>query len=307
MMRVLTILLTYLLLASAVPVCAQQDLPNQASSLSPSEEPEQLKPKEGAETFVWDHAIKGKEVDLNDFCRSERLEGQQVAALHVGEEVTEDHEAEEVTEDHEAEEDPDPRVNDDRWKYPCRTIRAAFIKDILTKKSLRDKLALPALRISGASIAGALDLTVAHIVHEVWLNQSRFEEEVKLTSAQFDRGISFQGSTFEHGIDAERLQVKGALNFKGATVRDEAVKLWMAKIDSNLDMGAAVFEYGIAAYELHVGGNLYLGSEATVGGGLFLGGATIDGDLDMSTSTFKDVVLARIIHEGGRRIRKRWV
>jgi hypothetical protein len=68
------------------------------------------------------HAIKGKEADLNAFCRHKRLEGKEVAALHVGEEVAEGHEAEE---------DPDPRINDERWQYPCRMIRAAFINDIL--------------------------------------------------------------------------------------------------------------------------------------------------------------------------------
>jgi hypothetical protein len=292
MMRALAILLTYLLLVGAAPVCAQQDLLSQVPPTISGEK----KPKwEGAEKFVWDMAQDGKDANLDDYCKKKPPEGVDVAGLSD--------EWEKVVRPYEWEKDPDPSFNDFHWEEQCRVISAAFIEDILTKKEWRDKLASQGLRVSGASVTEPLDLTAAHIIPGVWLKRSRFKKEVKLNWARFDGVLSFKDSTFDHGIEAEALQVKGVLNLSHATVLDKVMKLWMAKIDGNLDMGAAFFTHGIEAVGLHVGGSLYLGSKAEVGlmygHGLLLTGATIDGDFHMSNSTFSGPVLADSVRVGG--------
>jgi hypothetical protein len=310
MMRVLAILLTYLLLVGAAPVRAQQDLPSQALPTIPGTKNAELKPAEqfdlerlnDAEQFVLESAQSGVVANLDERCKQKRTKGVEVAGDYV---------REEMAKGHKAEEDPDLRVDDFHWDYPCRTISAAFIKHILTEERWRDVLARQGLRVRGASVTEPLDLTAAHIISGVRLERSRFEEKVELSWAQFDGGLSFKGSTFGQGFYAEGLHVNGQLDFSHDTaVRGGRLDLRSAKVEGNLDLSnGSDFEDGVEADRLNVSGNLYMGKGQDGKGqdgkavhstmGLWLSGAKVEGDLYMDNSFFYEDVKADNLRVGG--------
>jgi hypothetical protein len=72
----------------------------------------------------------------------------------------------------------DPRWRDES-KSQCRTLRAAFIVDILTNPSFRDAITRKGVDISGAKIVGDVDLAFAKVDWPVQITESRFEGGIR--------------------------------------------------------------------------------------------------------------------------------
>jgi hypothetical protein len=257
MMRIPMSLLTCLLLLGVAPVCAQQDLPQSGQA-----------PPNTAERWVLEQTRSGKIADLGHHCKQQK--------------------------DLDAAEDLNPSDSDDtRWLDPCRAIGAAFITQVLTEEAWQGVLARQGLRIIGAQVTDALDLSAGHIAAVVWLEKSRFQgNRVNLSWAKFERELSFEGSTFEHGLVAFGLHVGSSLHLSDkVAVRGEPLDLSGAKVRGDLAMDGSTFEKGIQASDLQVGGNLCLRDNAAVHGEpLNLSGAKVDGNLGMNGSTFETSV-----------------
>jgi hypothetical protein len=273
MMRALAISLMYLLLVSAAPVRAEQDL-----SQSSRDPPlcRDASTADTAECWILQQARSGKVANLGEYCKEQK--------------------------NLDAREDLDPRNSEDaRWRHKCRVIGTAFIKRVLTEKPWHDVL-IQGLRVLGAQVTEPLDLSSARITPVVWLDKSRFEgDPINLSGARFDNMLSFEGSVFEHGLDARALRVDGSFHLgNGASVRNGALILNTAKVEGDLSMIGSAFESGVQADRLQVGGSLFLRAGAAVRGGkLVLTGAKVESNLEMDGSTFENGVQAGSLQVGG--------
>lgn len=164
-----------------------------------------------------------------------------------------------------------------------RRVRAELIRFLLLGGEGAPRMHEKGLRLSGAWIVGALDLEGCRVPRDIGLLDCRFDARPVLLSAIIDT-LSFDGSDLP-GLLANRLDARGDLLFRAATLRD-TVELRGARVGGDLVFDGANLDgpadgNALVALRISVrGGVLFRG--AAVRRGITLRGGRIGGDLDLT-------------------------
>jgi hypothetical protein len=168
-----------------------------------------------------------------------------------------------------------------------RKIRAEVISELLLGAQQAAPGKASALRLTGAHIAGSLELPFSDVTSMIWMSQCEFDHGVKLEGTT--RRVVFHTCRLP-GLAARGVRVDGQLSLYGSQV-DGTVALLGATINGELNLsqsrllgrnGAAV-----SAARLIVGGNL-LATDLEADGRIELSGAQIAGNLDFSGAQVRD-------------------
>lgn len=162
-----------------------------------------------------------------------------------------------------------------------RKVRADLIRFLLLGGPGAPRMHEKGLRLGGAWIAGVLDLEGCRLPCDIGLLDCRFDATPVLRSAIIDT-LAFDGSELP-GLDAERLDARGDLLFRSATIRGP-VQLRGARIGGDLIFDGACLDGAddrvLRAERISVRGSaLFRG--ARVRGAIALPGGRIGGDLDL--------------------------
>lgn len=170
-----------------------------------------------------------------------------------------------------------------------RRVRAELIRYLLLGGPEAPRMHEKGLRLSGAWIVGTLDLEGCRVPRDIGLIDCRFDATPVLLSAIIDT-LAFDGSDLP-GLTANRLDARGDLLFRGATIRGR-IELRGARIGGDLNFdGARLDNPGdrvLQAERISVrGGALFRG--ASVRGGIALPGARIGGSLELIGATIESL------------------
>lgn len=169
-----------------------------------------------------------------------------------------------------------------------RRVRAEVVAALLLGAEPARPGALPALRLTGARIAGKLMLSHADIGCVVAMGDCEFEEAIDLTGAR-TRELSLAGSRLA-GIDATLAQIGGALDLSRC-VCDGQVRLVGANIAGRLLLSSATVnnpgDVALYASRLRVEDDVF-SDDAVVTGEYRLAGARIGGALALSRAKLDD-------------------
>jgi hypothetical protein len=160
-------------------------------------------------------------------------------------------------------------------------VRADLVRFLLLSHPGAPVMHEKGLRLGGAWITGVLDLEGCRVPRDIGLIDCRFEAAPVLLSAVIDT-LAVDGSELP-GFDANRLEARGDLLFRSATVRG-AILLRGSRIGGDLVFDGATLENpgerALAGERCSVRGGVLMRG-ATVRGGVALPGARIGGDLDL--------------------------
>ena len=157
------------------------------------------------------------------------------------------------------------------WDDPARTVRAEFIRFLILGGSDECRTHEKGLRLSGAVVTGILDLEGCRIPRDIGLKDCRFGATPVLRSAVIDN-LFLDGSALP-GLQADRLEARGGLSVRGATVTGE-IGLRGARIGGNIEAdGATIVSPAGMAVDAD-------GLEAQ--GGFLLRGTQVRGGVDLS-------------------------
>ncbi len=153
---------------------------------------------------------------------------------------------------------------------PERTVRAELLRYLILGTDgyrLHEK----GLRLSGAWIKGILDLEGCRIPRDIGLKDCHFEASLVLRSAVIDN-LFLDGSALP-GLQADRLEARGCLSLRGASVTGE-IRLLGARIGASIEAdGISVNSPGAIALDAD-------GAEAS--GGILLRGAEVRGGINLA-------------------------
>ena len=164
--------------------------------------------------------------------------------------------------------DPLPATGDvEKWN-PGRTLRAAFLRRIMTDRAYVDALPFSGIRISGASIP----------------------DELFLSDLRFDKPLQIYNSVFARPVTMQRYRTSATVNFYGNWFRYEApadnkdnattvaLDLTGADIGKGLDLGKVFINGDADLVDLNVAENLWL-SDGTFLSNLWMDRSEIGGVL----------------------------
>ncbi|MFF5972341.1 membrane-associated oxidoreductase [Streptomyces sp. NPDC012769] len=158
---------------------------------------------------------------------------------------------------------------------PERTVRAEVLRALLLGGPLEDG-EIAALRLSGARITGALDLSYGVIDHALRLSDCHFEQAPVLYAARL-RTLKLDGSVLP-GLAAATVQVEGMVYLSGCRFHG-LVRLGGARIDGALFMDGCRItpdpEYTEKWPALRLG-------HATIGDNLWAPDMRVDGEVRLS-------------------------
>jgi hypothetical protein len=211
----------------------------------------------------------------------------------------------------------------------CRTLRAAFLENILKQPSLRDALPDNGVDVRGANIVGDVGLSFATLKHPLSITNSRFESGISLDNARAESFVDLSGSSVsgditlegahierdlnlndaqvEKTLNANALQVDGAMHMRSDKVQStfHDVSLIGAKVVGDLDMVGVRVDGVLNAYGLKVGGTVVFrsdveqGRQASVSGAVTLEGAHIERDLNLNDARVEKTLNANALQVDG--------
>ena len=156
-------------------------------------------------------------------------------------------------------------------KDPARDVRAELLRLLILGSNDSFPMHEKGLRISGARVTGILDLEGCRVARDIRLNDCLFDASPLLSSAIID-SLFLDGSALP-GLQADRLEARGGLSIRGATVTGE-IHLSGARLGGNIEAdGAAMSAPDGVAINAE-------GLEAR--GGILLRGAAIQGGVNLS-------------------------
>lgn len=162
---------------------------------------------------------------------------------------------------------------------PERLIRAPFLRFLLLGGDDTCRPHEKGVRLSGAFIAGVLDLEACRLFRDIGLKDCRFDAVPVLRSAIIDR-LFLDGSALP-GLQAERLEARGGLYLRGADVAGE-IRLSNASLGGNFECDGARMrasaDLALRCDGLEARGVLLRGAD--VRGGIDLAGARIGAEVD---------------------------
>ncbi|MEV7891135.1 membrane-associated oxidoreductase [Streptomyces sp. NPDC002817] len=151
---------------------------------------------------------------------------------------------------------------------PERTVRAVVLRALMLNGP-RQEGEIPALRLNGAYITGALDLRHGAVDTSVRLSRCQFEESPRLYGSQI-RQLNLRGSTLP-GLDAGAVCMEGVLRLTDCRFRGP-VRLSGARIAGALFMERAQFTSDTSDAVLQL-------NHAEIGRDLLCQGLTADGEV----------------------------
>ncbi|OLZ65510.1 oxidoreductase [Streptomyces sp. IMTB 2501] len=176
-----------------------------------------------------------------------------------------------------AEDDPE---NGEGWGAE-RTVRATVVATLLLGANPEQPGHVPALRLAGARISGALDLSEADIGHGLWFEGCWFEQGLGLYGAA-TRTIEIKGSRLP-GLNLTMARVAGRVVLRH-TVLNGRLSLMNARLAGELMLSDAVVshpgDWALVAGGLVMEGGLFC-RRTIVHGGIRLLGAQLPGGLHM--------------------------
>jgi hypothetical protein len=162
-----------------------------------------------------------------------------------------------------------------------RTIRAGVVTALLLGGNPGPPGTMPALRLSGARIRGALDLSGAEIGHGLWFRECWFEERLNLYGAT-TRTVEIRGCVLP-GLDLTMARVEGLVSLR-RTALNGRLELTNARLAGELLLSDAVLSYprdwAVMAGGLVVEGGLFC-RRTVMHGGMRLLGAQVAGGMHM--------------------------
>ena len=162
---------------------------------------------------------------------------------------------------------------------PARVVRAELLR-LLILGSEGHRSHEKGLRLSGAWITGILDLEGCRIPRDIGLKDCHFEASPVLRSAIIDN-LFLDGSVLP-GLQADRLEARGCLSIRGATVTGE-IRLAGARTGGSIEAdGVSITSPGGIALDadgLETRGGVLLRG-ATVRGGVNLSAVRLSGDVN---------------------------
>lgn len=159
------------------------------------------------------------------------------------------------------------------WDDPARTVRAELLRFLILGTDHGFRMHEKGLSVSGARVTGVLDLEGCRIPRDIRLKDCSFDASPVLRSAIIDN-LFLDGSALP-GLQADRLEARGGLSIRGATVSGE-IRLGGARLGGNFEAdGATVSSTDGTAINAD-------GLEAS--GGILLRGADVRGGINLSAA-----------------------
>ena len=166
------------------------------------------------------------------------------------------------------------------WDDPARTVRAELLRFLILGSDHGFRMHEKGLSVSGARVTGVLDLEGCRIPRDIRLKDCLFDASPVLRSAIIDN-LFLDGSALP-GLQGDRLEARGGLSIRGATVTGE-IRLGGARLGGNIEADGATISVpdGVAinADGLEASGGILLRG-ADVRGGINLSGARLGADLN---------------------------
>src|ERR1700730_15098496 len=197
----------------------------------------------------------------------------------------------------------DPKKEEDaRWRDDCRKLSTRFVEDLLTQAPWREAVPRAGVRITGARIAGDVDLENAKLIRLIEIFGSRIEGAINLRDARTDSSIALDGSLTNGDLAADRLHAESYLSLANRATFKSEVSLNDAKIDGDVDMTGASFDGNLTAGFQQVGGSLVMESDDQNKASfkdVILIGAKITGQISMIGASFDGTVSLSLLQVGG--------
>ena len=185
----------------------------------------------------------------------------------------------------------------DKWQA-SRQIRASLIRWMCVDHEALALIDPKGIRVMGARISGALDLSLVSVPIPLVLDNCVFAEPINFGGAEIPY-LELDGS-YVAEIHASGLNVRNNLSIGKGFHAAGAIFLDHAKIGLDLDCGGGTFRYSknasepfldrfkvtLFAYLIQVGGNVWLNRGFESFGAVDLGGARIGGNLHFDSGHF---------------------
>ena len=177
----------------------------------------------------------------------------------------------------------DPAVPDD-WDDPERNrrISQAFLVALLTDPPYLDRIPFQGVRIRGALVEEEIDLTHAHLGHQVWLEECRFQSTLNLQNLQISRWFSLEDSWSEQQIDLSYSHFGSHLSLS-RSILSGPVYLSSTRIEGSLFLSSVRFAGQLGMSGMEIGGSLYMREQAAFEE-IDMTAAWVDGFVDFSSS-----------------------
>lgn len=153
---------------------------------------------------------------------------------------------------------------------PDRVVRADLLRFLMLGGDAITRPHEKGVRVSGGWISGVLDLEGCRIPRDIGLKDCHFEAAPVLRSAIID-SLFLDGSVLP-GLYAERLEARGGITLRGASVKGEIRLSWAA-------IGGAVECDGLT---LERPGTVVLAASGLSASGIHLRGASVRGGIDLT-------------------------
>lgn len=169
-----------------------------------------------------------------------------------------------------------------------RQLRQEFLEAILLKEPYRSAVTRKGVCIEGAWFNEHLDLMLATVICNLFLNRCRFDHAVYMAGLKASGLVSFQGSKFNDKVDLSSAQIENDLFMRNGAEFTE-VELIGTDVGGHLDMSGSKFNDKLNMNGLKVGGTLCMRDGAEFAE-VDVIGAQVVGEVDMAGSRFNGVL-----------------
>ncbi len=197
-------------------------------------------------------------------------------------------------------------ADSDTWSAD-RQVRSDLIRWLCIDQAARHCVDPRGIKLFGASIKGALDLSFATVHFPLRLSRCRLSDDWNLNYIEIP-SIQLTG-TWVPSLTADAAKVRGSVILKNGFCAKGKVQLRGAQIGGNLDCGGSEFQnpakaeipdsgMALNAEGAKVGGSVFLRYDFSAEGEVSLFNAEIGGDLDCGGGNFQNPAKAEIPGSG---------
>src|SRR5580658_4903729 len=190
--------------------------------------------------------------------------------------------------------DGSPKAPNEKWPA-SRNVRADLIRWLFVDREAREQVDPRGVRIQGARITGALDVSFTNLPFPLLLQSCRLEQDLNVEYAKMP-ALSLEGS-WTGAIAADELNSEGSILLRKGFHAKGMVRLLGATIGGNLDADGGIFEKSkddddaLAADRIKVTGNVILAYGFVAVGPVRLPGAEVKGQLDVEDAWLDELDL----------------